>query len=104
MPLPPSLLAEQDYITRSEFSERVSTVQQDVKTLEHQMIELRSMQNAQGEQLTQILENQRTQTEMLRKQGNLRSMFITGFSGFGGGFAAALIYMVLTYFHNGGHF
>ena len=61
-----AIVGDADYITRGEFSE----VRQDVKTLERQMVEVQTMQGAQGGQLAQILTNQEKQD---KKLDNLQS-------------------------------
>ncbi|WP_278368679.1 hypothetical protein [Acetobacter orientalis] len=71
------------FITRPEFTE----VRNDVKTLERQMVEVQTMQGTQQATLNEILST-------VRRQGNLRSMVIAGFSGLGGGVAAGAVYLL----------
>lgn len=74
-------LSEPEFITRGEFSE----VRSDVKTLEREMAEVRSMQTNQQTTLNEILST-------VRRQGSVKAAFIAGGSGIGGGIAGALLH------------
>ncbi|OUJ03867.1 hypothetical protein HK15_08865 [Acetobacter orientalis] len=75
------------FITRPEFSDRMNALTSDVRKVEADVIEIRTLQTTQQATLNEILST-------VRRQGNLRSMVIAGFSGLGGGVAAGAVYLL----------
>ena len=83
----PIALPFSQFITRPEFSDRMSLLTSDMRKMEADVVEIRTHQTTQQVTLNEILAT-------VRKQGNLRSMVIAGFSGLGGGVAAGAVYLL----------
>lgn len=75
------------YITRPEFSERMSALTGDVRRVEADVINIKSKQDTQQATLNEIL-------AVVQKQGSFKNSLIAGFSGLGGGIAAGTVYLL----------
>lgn len=75
------------YITRPEFSERMSALTSNVRQVENDVVNIKSKQDTQQETLNKIL-------DVVQKQGSFKNSLIAGFSGLGGGIAAGTIYLL----------
>ncbi|BBC81310.1 hypothetical protein AcetOrient_orf04482 [Acetobacter orientalis] len=83
----PNALPFSQFITRPEFSERMSSLTGDMRKVEADVVEIRTHQTAQQATLNEIL-------KAVQKQGSLKNMLIAGFSGLGGGVAAGAVYLL----------
>ena len=75
------------YITRPEFSERMSALTSNVRLVEADVVKIKSKQDTQQATLNEIL-------TAVQKQGSFKNSLIAGFSGLGGGIAAGTVYLL----------